>query len=66
MNNEKKEQENSKYFCCLDKEEAVNVGGNYSTVKGPLIQGERMQVSLVHKAAGEVKTSAKLEKTLAS
>jgi len=34
--------------------------------KGPLVQGERIQVSLVHKAAGEMKTSAKLEKTLAS
>lgn len=52
MNTEKKERENRKYFYRLDEEESVNVGGNYSTAKGPLVQGERIQVSLVHKAAG--------------
>jgi len=41
-----------KYFYYLDKEESVNVGGTYSMAKGPLVQGERIQVSLVHKAAG--------------
>ena len=41
-----------KYFYRLDEEESINVGGNYSTAQGPLVQGERMQVSLVHKAAG--------------
>lgn len=41
-----------KYFYRLEEEEAVNVGGNYSTARGPLVQGERIQVSLVHKPAG--------------
>lgn len=41
-----------KYYYHLDEEESVHVGGAYSTAKGPLVQGERIQVSLVHKAAG--------------
>jgi quercetin dioxygenase-like cupin family protein len=41
-----------KYFYRLDEEESVNVGGDYSTAKGPLVKGERIQVSLAHKAAG--------------
>lgn len=52
MNEVNKEQEGRKYYYRLDEEESVNVGGNYSTARGPLVQGERMQVSLVHKAAG--------------
>lgn len=49
---EKREKARMKYFYRLDEEESVNVGGTYSTAKGPLVQGERIQVSLVHKAAG--------------
>jgi len=52
MNTRKKQRENRKYFYRLEEEESVNVGGNYSTAKGPLVQGKRIQVSLVHKAAG--------------
>ena len=52
MNREKKERNTMKYFYRLDEEESVNVGGNYSTARGPLVQGERIQVSLVHKPAG--------------
>jgi quercetin dioxygenase-like cupin family protein len=48
----KKKQAGEKYFYRLEEEESVNVGGTYSTARGPLVQGERMQVSLVHKAAG--------------
>jgi quercetin dioxygenase-like cupin family protein len=45
-------QGNRKYFYRLDEEESVNVGGTYSTATGPLVRGERIQVSLAHKAAG--------------
>lgn len=52
MDAKKKEQKQMKYFYRLDEEESVNVGGNYSTATGPLVKGERIQVSLAHKAAG--------------
>ncbi|MCL5807324.1 MAG: cupin domain-containing protein [Deltaproteobacteria bacterium] len=52
MDAKKKEQKQMKYFYRLDEEESVNVGGNYSTATGPLVSGERIQVSLAHKAAG--------------
>jgi quercetin dioxygenase-like cupin family protein len=52
MKQVKKKQGNRKYFYRLDEEESVNVGGTYSTATGPLVQGERIQVSLAHKAAG--------------
>jgi len=49
---EKTKRQDGKYYYRLDEEETVNVGGTYSTAKGPLVQGDRIQVSLVHKAAG--------------
>ena len=52
MKQAKEKQGNRKYFYRLDEEESVNVGGTYSTATGPLVQGERIQVSLAHKAAG--------------
>ena len=52
MDAKKKDQKQMKYFYRLDEGEPVNVGGNYSTATGPLVKGERIQVSLAHKAAG--------------
>ena len=52
MSSEQKQQGKRKYYYRLEEEESVNVGGNYSTAQGPLVQGDRIQVSLAHKAAG--------------
>ena len=52
MKQAKEKQGDRKHFYRLEEEESVNVGGTYSTARGPLVRGERMQVSLVHKAAG--------------
>ena len=42
----------NKYFFNWDKMEIENVGGDYSTAKGPVIKGEQIQVSLVTKPKG--------------
>ncbi len=52
MSSETRQEKTRKYYYRLDEEESVNVGGNYSTAQGPLVQGDRIQVSLAHKAAG--------------
>lgn len=52
MSSETGLEKTRKYYYHLDEEESVNVGGNYSTAQGPLVQGDRIQVSLAHKAAG--------------
>ena len=57
MTEKKCQMEQTKYYYPLDEEESVNVGGNYSTARGPLVKGERIQVSLVHKACGTGATS---------
>lgn len=54
---EKDQQDQPQYFFNLEAMESVNVGGNYSTARGPLVKGERIQVSLAHKAAGTGATS---------
>lgn len=57
MTDQKDQQDQRQYFYRLEEMESVNVGGNYSTARGPLVQGERIQVSLVHKPAGTGATS---------
>ena len=42
----------NKYFFNWDKMEIENVGGDYSTSRGPVIKGEQIQVSLVTKPKG--------------
>lgn len=42
----------NKYFFNWDKMTVENVGGDYSTAKGPVIKGEQIQVSLVTKPKG--------------
>jgi mannose-6-phosphate isomerase-like protein (cupin superfamily) len=36
----------------LYEDELVNIGGDYSTASGPVVEGERIQVGLVHKPEG--------------
>ncbi|MGM0590038.1 MAG: cupin domain-containing protein [Halobacteriota archaeon] len=44
---------NGNYFFDIhDDENAFALGSHYSTAHGPVIEGERMQVGLVHKSAG--------------
>jgi hypothetical protein len=41
-----------KYFYRWEEEEEIDVGRSYSSGRGPLIKGERMQTALVRKAKG--------------
>ena len=41
-----------RYFYKMEEEEAILVGRSYSSGRGPLVKGERMQVALVHKEKG--------------
>lgn len=41
-----------KYFFRFDEEQQIDVGPGYSTGKGALVQGEKVQVALVHKSRG--------------
>ena len=41
-----------KYFYRWDEEEAIEVGTGYSTGRGPVIKGDKIQVAWVHKAKG--------------
>jgi len=41
-----------KYFYRWEEEEDIDVGRSYSSGRGPLIKGERMQIALVRKAKG--------------
>lgn len=36
----------------LYEEQSINAGGDYSTANGPVIEGEQMQVGLIHKPEG--------------
>lgn len=44
--------ENGQYFYKWDNLETENVGGDYSTSKGPVIKGEQIAISLVTKPRG--------------
>jgi len=45
-------EEKKQFFYKWDNMETENVGGDYSTAKGPVIKGEQIQVSLVTKPRG--------------
>lgn len=42
----------NKFFFNWEQMEVENVGGDYSTAKGPVVRGEQIQVSRVTKARG--------------
>lgn len=41
-----------KYIFNLAEMAGINAGGTYSTARGPVVEGERTQVGLMHKARG--------------